>query len=281
MSGTRERRARRDEVATPPSAPAGPAARRAARRALDPDVLVALEEERDHLLRSLRDLDAEAAAGDLDAEDEAALRDDYTARAAAVLRAIEEREAGLAAVHAARPPAGRRIAVTVAVLVFAVVAGWLMASAAGRRSGGDALTGDNRQTCRDLLLAASSQLGDQAAEAVRTYTTVLEQCPGNAEAYTYRGWLLYRTSLQAQGDDAQRLRARALADLDDAVTADPGYSDAHLFRAIAFKDLGRIDDARAELARIDPARVPPFMADRVASLQAQLATPGSTPGSTR
>ena len=48
-----------------------------------------LEEERDFLLRSLDDLDRERAAGDLDPADYVALKEDYTARAAAVLRAID------------------------------------------------------------------------------------------------------------------------------------------------------------------------------------------------
>lgn len=47
------------------------------------------DEEREFLLRSLRDLDAEFAAGDIDEADYHTLRDDYTARAAALLRPAE------------------------------------------------------------------------------------------------------------------------------------------------------------------------------------------------
>jgi hypothetical protein len=47
-----------------------------------------LEEEREFFLRSLRDLEAERAAGDIDEHDYAALRDDYTVRAAQVLRRL-------------------------------------------------------------------------------------------------------------------------------------------------------------------------------------------------
>ncbi len=68
-------------------------------RAVHPTVdleadLSTLEEERDFLLRSLRDLDAEREANDLDDVDYQTLRDDYTARAADVLRAIEVRKRG-------------------------------------------------------------------------------------------------------------------------------------------------------------------------------------------
>ncbi len=56
----------------------------------DVDVDVeSLEQERQFLLRSLADLDAEHVAGDLDDDDYRTLTDQYTARAAAVLRALE------------------------------------------------------------------------------------------------------------------------------------------------------------------------------------------------
>lgn len=48
-----------------------------------------LEEERDFCLRSLRDLDAERDAGDIDAADYLTLRSAYVARAAAAVRALD------------------------------------------------------------------------------------------------------------------------------------------------------------------------------------------------
>src|SRR5580658_2201152 len=51
--------------------------------------LESLEQEREFLLRSLADLDAELEAGDIDDDDYRSRTDDYTARAAAVLKAIE------------------------------------------------------------------------------------------------------------------------------------------------------------------------------------------------
>ncbi len=62
------------------------------------DALTALPAPRDVLLRSIRDLEQERAAGEIGDDDYAALKDDYTARAAAVLRAIE----------AGRPSGARR-----------------------------------------------------------------------------------------------------------------------------------------------------------------------------
>lgn len=62
----------------------------AGQEALDRQVL---EDRRAFLLRSLADLDAERAAGDLDEDDYVALRDHYTARAAAILRRLDAAEA--------------------------------------------------------------------------------------------------------------------------------------------------------------------------------------------
>ncbi|MGQ0521647.1 MAG: tetratricopeptide repeat protein [Actinomycetota bacterium] len=68
-----------------------------------------LEEDRDHLLRSLDDLEEERAAGDIEEADYLALRDDYTARAAATLRALAQGRAALdagATPAAGAPPGG-------------------------------------------------------------------------------------------------------------------------------------------------------------------------------
>ena len=54
------------------------------------DRLAELEEERRYLLRSLKDLERERDAGDVDEADYLTLRDGYTVRAAAVLRQIED-----------------------------------------------------------------------------------------------------------------------------------------------------------------------------------------------
>jgi tetratricopeptide (TPR) repeat protein len=56
-----------------------------------------LEEEQEFLLRSLRDLEAERAADDIDEIDYRSLRDDYTARAAEVVRQLAALDAAPAA----------------------------------------------------------------------------------------------------------------------------------------------------------------------------------------
>jgi tetratricopeptide (TPR) repeat protein len=74
--------------------------------------LESLEQEREFLLRSLADLDAELEAGDIEEDDYRFLTDDYTARTATVLRAIEAatgpgRRAGTGTIAGAWSRAGR------------------------------------------------------------------------------------------------------------------------------------------------------------------------------
>ena len=73
------------------------------RRVSDTD-RAALEEERDFLLRSLDDLEREHDAGDIDETDYEGLRDDYTVRAATVLRSLDAHAALVTAPAGNKPP---------------------------------------------------------------------------------------------------------------------------------------------------------------------------------
>ncbi|MCX7620870.1 MAG: hypothetical protein N2037_08525 [Acidimicrobiales bacterium] len=251
---------------------------------LDPDALATLDEQRDFLLASLRDLDREFAAGDIDATDYEALKDDYTARAAAVIRAIETRRAAFAARR--RPRRLGRTLVAVAALVgFAVGAGFFVARTAGERAPGQTATGNLGQTSRDLLLAAQDQMGKgDLLGAIKTYDQVLKVDPGNVEAMAYRGWLLRLSSLSAREPaDRELLQQQALEWLTQAVETDPGYADARVFRAIVHRDVGQLDAARADLAALDMDSIPPFMRSLVDNVRTDLegGSQGSagTPGS--
>ena len=117
----------------------------AARAVSDPvsSGLAPLEEQRDFLLRSLDDLEREHDAGDVDEADYQALKDDYTARAAAVLRSLEDGQAAPAAGRATPDRASGRSDPRRASL-FAGLAGLLVAQASGRRDAGDLSSGDIR-----------------------------------------------------------------------------------------------------------------------------------------
>jgi hypothetical protein len=181
-------------------------------RPLDPDTLAALEEQRDFLLRSLEDLEREHDAGDVDDHDYASLKDDYTARAARSIRAIEAHHARVAAVRPRRSWP-RTMAVLAGVVAFAVVAGVLVARFSGRREAGDALTGDIRESTRTQLDNARIALQQERYDdAIEIYDAVLADQPDSIEAMAYKG----RAQI-GNGD------MEGVVTLIDAAEADPDY----------------------------------------------------------
>ena len=233
----------------------------------DPD---ALESERDFLLRSIADLERERAAGNLDDERYRALKDDYTARAAAVLRSIEEG-------HDARPappplPRKRTFLTGGAVLAFVIVAALALAAAAGKRHEGQTISGNAQSSPTQSINGSSSNgqsSGDQsdtarraalerqveehpddptahlvlaryllekgeATQAVKEYVATARLDPKNAEGNAYAGWVSFLAAQSSNADPktSAELMDRALARLDAAVAANDGYPDAHFFRGM-------------------------------------------------
>jgi tetratricopeptide (TPR) repeat protein len=219
---------------------------------LDPDELAYLEEEREFLLGSLDDLELEYAAGDVDDSDYEELRDDYTKRAADVLRSIDSQEARF---DAPRPSSWSRRALAIgAVVVVALVAGLVLARAVGFRSPTDSATGDIRQSSRTVLLEAQAAAGSGDYDsAIELYDQVLAQEPSSAEALTYKGWMLWQS-----GESAA-----AVVALADGVVADPEYPDARVFSAVVATNQGRFDDAALHLVVFDSVEPPQVMVDLV------------------
>lgn len=251
---------------------------------------VDLEEERAFLLRSLDDLERERAAGDVDEDDYRTLRDDYTARAAAVIRAIEAGEGGGAeggeAERAARPsrpsrPKGRdwRPVIGVAVvLTVALSAGILVARSSGERRPGDTITGTAAATgdgARDLLLEAQAAMGSDPVAALQAYDRVLADDPENVEALTFRGWLLYQASLTEEG----------LAAIEQALAVDPEYQEALTFRGVIRRQQGDLEGALADFEAVlrqdPPADIAQLVATAYQEVQAELeGTPATAPPAT-
>lgn len=290
--GTAARRAARDRSSSTGSRGGGdrsggasrsaaPSAPSPTRAQVDPDALAALEEERDFLLRSLEDLEREHDAGDVEEDDYVALKDDYTARAAHAIRAIEQRNVAVAA--ARRPRDWRRtVGVLALVGVVAFGTGWFVFRDAGTRAPGQGLTGDARQDSANYVLQAQAltgqantalQAGDTAKalttfqSAVDTYSKALELSPANVQALTYRAWVLHSMALQSPTDRATQLDGEALRGLDEAIALDPTTTDARIFRAILERNLGLYARAKADLDAIDPAKVPPMMTSMVAKVR--------------
>lgn len=216
--------------------------------------LAELEEERRFLLQSLRDLEREHDAGDVDDLDYQTLKDGYTVRAAAVLRDIE---AGREALPAPRPRRwGKTAIVAAAVVAVAIGIGLVLAGAWGERSAGQQITGMTPGDESRILLTnartALSQGDFELANALFGRVIEMERDRGgdNAEAVAYFGWtlaLLVRATPDAP-DAAPRLDAAVLA-LGQAIQLEPDYADPECFLAIV--EYSFRDDPAAALAHID------------------------------
>ncbi len=257
----------------------------------------ALEEERDLLLRSLDDLDAEHAAGDLDQDDYEALRDSYTQRAAEVLRQLEGptrkasgtrapagRTGATAAPDSAPDPAGRstrsrRLLVLGGLAVFAVIAGLALARGLGERGVNDSLTGAVDPSSRTRVMECQAQGAGPEGDllgAIKCFDQVLTVDPENAEALAYRGWylLLAAGSVQQSGGptdtvppaDIEALIDGGLDYLTRAIEADPTLPDPLAFRAVAYDRLGRSDEACADVAALKALNPPPFFLQQTSAL---------------
>jgi len=212
---------------------------------VDPERLTRLEEERAFLLDSIRDLEREHEAGDVDDTDFRTVRDGYVARAAAVLREIEQGRAPTAA--APGRPWWRRLVVPAATLAVGVALGLVVSNYAGQRLPGQTVTGgmplDEVST---LLAEGRSLLNSDTAGALAVYQQVLAIEPDNAEARTYTGWLVVLNGRQA--DDEAQVR-QGIELLSSAAGLDPLYADPHCLLAVAN---GRfLSEPDAETARAE------------------------------
>lgn len=183
---------------------------------------MALEEERTFLLRSIEDLDAELAAGDITEPDYRLLRDRYTARAAAVLRALDDdvvsgevavpdvsaSDAGdtsRATSRAVGPPVHkrrRRLLVWGALALFAVVAVVLVVADVtsrlpGQTSSGSLELSTPEQLARALAQAQTLESQGKDSQALAVYHQVLARDPDQDQALAETGWLEFEAGVLA------------------------------------------------------------------------------------
>ena len=244
-----------------------------------------LAEEREFLLQTIRDLDEEYAAGELDEADYRTLRDDYTARAAEVLRRIEatsadsapspspspEASADTAAAAAAGVAAGSRrtaprrgrptkaIAAAVVLAVISAGAGYAVATSSGERLATDEASGEIVQGSTDRITKAQMLARDgRILDSIKVYDELLEDDPDNPVALAQKGWLLSRVGEPSLVD-------KGLASIDRAIAAEPSYADAYFFRGmILWRAKGQPAEAVETFQRGIETNPPP---DLLASLQ--------------
>ena len=166
--------------------------------------------EQEFLFRSLEDLEAEHLAGNIDDETYERLHSDYTARAAASIRA-DRADAAEPAPVAPPTSRARRLLTVGGIVAFGVVAALVLAAALGGRMPGQTSSGNSQsvsqadrqktleRAIRDapddpqghLALARFLMARQRYPGAFREFATVTKLDPTDAEAQAYSGWLLY------------------------------------------------------------------------------------------
>ncbi len=241
---------------------------------MNPDQLAELEEQRRFLLRSITDLDREHLYGDVDDRDYETLRDGYTARAASVMRAIDN---GQTEIRHRRPRRPKVVAAwIVGTILVASLAGWLVARTSGQRLPGQSISGGlPGDEIAQKLAEARQLLGVDPQQAIVRYQQVRELDPNNAEALTYMGWLIAQSGSGA-ASGAEFLRG--------AIKLDPTYADPHCFLAITSADFLQppdIETARSEAQACLDNNPPSQMVDLIQGFIDKLdATAGTTTSTT-
>lgn len=239
----------------------------------DRDSRETLEAERDFLLKSLDDLEAEHESGGIDDESYSQLHDDYTARAAATIRALRD---GVDARPEPAPPVPRRrrLVIVAAVVVFALVAGGSLAAALGARLPGQTSSG-NTQSSGDaaaerlgrvirsleakvnanpddydarLALAHAYEANDDLRNALAQSDAAISINADRPQAHANAGRILFIAAKEIKDKDTRaQFVAEANAAFNTALEKDPDYTEANYFRSILEYSITQYDRAQADL----------------------------------
>ena len=237
-----------------------------------------LVDQRKFLLQSLRDLDAEFKAGDLDLDDYNSLRSDYVARTAQVIKEIESPE--LTTSNSEKTKSTKRtrqkVITLLLVLIVATGVGWLVAKQSGQRLSGQSLSGGIEDSTASLLSRARATNFVDPQAAIELYSQVLGLDPDNVEALTYRAWLLALIARGAGSEIKQLAFLSASSDLERAIKIDANYPDAHCFLGIIrFRLAGDAIGSREQLTICEsqnpPAEVKSFVDSIIAEVDAAIA----------
>jgi cytochrome c-type biogenesis protein CcmH/NrfG len=236
----------------------------------------AIEAERDFLLRSLADLEAERADGNIDDETYRTLHDDYTARAAAAIRSLEAGADLMPEPAPADPKALRWITIG-GIVVFALVAAFLLTRTAGQRRPGDTITGrasnapaatgatgvdqgaaletaakDNPNSYAARIAYARYLLQNgRLVDAIPEFGAAARLDPSRPEPPTYAGWTGALLAEPLPDGQARRsLLDASLERLSEVTRTHPDYPDAHALKGVVlFRMQGNAKDAIPEFQK--------------------------------
>jgi cytochrome c-type biogenesis protein CcmH/NrfG len=278
---------------------------------LDPDRRRQLEDERDFLMRSLDDLELERESGGIDRESYDELHDDYTARAAAVIRTLRDGIDVTPAPAPRSPVRRRRRALLIAgIAVFAVLAGVSLAYAVGARLPGQTASGNSTATpsttnasqkavlarIQDLeakvnatpddydlrlQLARAYEENSDLPNGIKQYDDAITIDPNRPEGHANAARLLYLASEQVVDRDTRtQLVSQALAGFTEAIRVGPEYADAYYFRAVLYaatKDFARSQiDLQYYLSKASTGQWSDFARRLLSQVTTALETPSTT-----
>jgi len=215
-----------------------------------------LEAERDFLLRSLDDLEAERDDGNVDDGTYETLRDDYTARAAAAIRSLDE---GTDLTPPDPPGASTlvRFLTVGGIVAFALVAAFVLTRAVGQRRPGQTITG-NKQTASgpttvpdpgpalaadvkahpdsyaaNIAYARYLMQKNDFTDAIHEFGAAVRLDPSQPEPATYAGWAGALLAQQISDPKArQPLLSASLERINEVIKAHPKYPDAYALKGV-------------------------------------------------
>jgi cytochrome c-type biogenesis protein CcmH/NrfG len=263
-------------------------------------------------MRSLDDLELERESGGIDDESYTELHDDYTARAAAVLRTLRD---GVDVTPAPAPHSPertrRRVLLVAGVVVFAVLAGVSLAYALGARLPGQTSSGNSVAAAPSttnasqkavsakikdlegqvnvkpddydlrLQLARAYEENGDLANALKQSDAAISIDPNRAEGHANAARQLYLASSQVPTKDAQaQLVSQALAGFDEAIKVGPDYADAYYFRAVLYAATTQYARSQTDLQYYLSKAPTGEWADQARQLLSQVTTALESPSTT-
>jgi tetratricopeptide (TPR) repeat protein len=159
-------------------------------------------------------------------------------------------------------------------VVGAVLAGLAVARFSGQRLPGATATGDVAESVNTLLIEARGLQATDPRGAIDAYDQVLKIQPDEAEALTYRGWMLVRVGADAvdrgvAGGEA--LVARGEEGFDRAIALQPTYADPYCFKAITrFRFYGDAAGAKPAVDTCLASNPPQVVLGLVENLKAEI-----------